>query len=760
MRHLSFVYLLLGVLILPPVTECRRHGGHHHRGGRGRGGREDDDDKGPRRYEPPEGTKGVLRKHAEVEVSYSEQLDPYFSLPCPDFCSCHLLKMYCDGQGLTHIPRHLPPEAEVLMLKDNNLKRVWQKHLVGLGAMKHLNLKNNKIQYVEPSAFIDLPKLNSLNLMENRLRALPPSTFRSQKVLQFLSLKNNRLRNIEGLFRKLPRLHLLNVGGNKVRKITENTFKHNPRLRVLDLHNNKIHYVNKYAFKALPLLKFLILRDNPLTQVDMDFKLNFHLELLDFTNCKLTRMVRGLPHSIRDLRLAENAITKLEDDDFKTTRKIRLLVLNQNRIESVSNGTFRRLWQLYDLYLSKNRIYNMPEKLPVTLHGLYVNHNHIKHIQTGVFVNNPNLEFLFLKANDINTVDANGFKGLQKLKSLDLSENGLGDLQPLAFSNMTKLQVLDLSANPLDRMEHNCFDGLRNLHILQMSSVASKHGTPPVIFKDMKRLLFLDLQNSSTLVRHLAENPYVLRFIRSVEDLNLIDDGLYGLPPSFPRHFPKLKTVKMVGNPWHCDITIYWLTLWMRRSKVNFFSPDEMLCASPPQLKGRKIKELREDELPRIPKRRKQRPDLTVIDLPFKHSLKKNVTLVFNVSVDEDSGDPSKGKLASVQLSKKKIPPLHSKEVSKRKKKKSKKSKKSHRPDNDVILGDSGAVYSSGNVDSTLQDSLKSELKTEVKDTGTQLKDTKKNSEDIDGSGNIVVSGALARRALAESSGETEPFLT
>ena len=62
-----------------------------------------------------------------------------------------------------------------------------------------------------------------------------------------------------------------------------------------------------------------------------------------------------------------------------------------------------------------------------------------------------------------------------------------------------------------------------------------------VYFQDTKNLLFLDLSNSTAFVRHLAENPYVLDLLSSLEDLNLMHDDLYSLPETFPRHFPKLK---------------------------------------------------------------------------------------------------------------------------------------------------------------------------------------------------------------------------
>ncbi len=145
-----------------------------------------------------------------------------------------------------------------------------------------------------------------------------------------------------------------------------------------------------------------MLRDNPLKSLDLDFKLNFHMELLDLTNCSLSEVPEGLPYSINDLRLAENRIRKLKSRDFKSARKIRLLVLNKNEIEAVPPDAFSRLWQLHDLYIGGNRIQTLPRRLPSSIHGFYANHNNISEIPAGVFGSTDSrLEYLYLKNNSI-----------------------------------------------------------------------------------------------------------------------------------------------------------------------------------------------------------------------------------------------------------------------------------------------------------------------------------------------------------------------
>ncbi len=95
-----------------------------------------------------------------------------------------------------------------------------------------------------------------------------------------------------------------------------------------------------------------------------------------------------------------------------------------------------------------------------------------------------------------------------------------------------------------------------------------------------------------------------------------------------------LQMAKLIGNPWHCDRSIYWLTLWMQANQVQFFSPDHMTCASPPKLKGKRIVDLDPTILPRVKRPGKVKPNVEPIDIPF-HYGKGNFTVAVNFSTDE-----------------------------------------------------------------------------------------------------------------------------
>lgn len=516
---------------------------------------------------------------------------------CPVACICHYTSVYCDSQGLRRVPRPFPASTAAIYMRDNFIRRVPYRRMRGLTNLKHLLLKANHIVEVEGHAFKDLKNLISLSLTDNNLSYLSPKIFQSQKNLQVLSLRNNRIRHVKSIFNNVHKLQLLNLANNRIRHITNDMLKNMPLLRVLDLHGNNIKHLASDTFHNLHNLRFLVLRDNDFGLISFEFPRTVHLELLDLTNCNLKHIPEGLPNTINDLRLSENQIGEVRQNDFNTTKQIRLLVLNNNKIEKIHPKALSGLLQLYDLYLGKNKLTRVPYGLPKSIHGIYANFNNITAIIEGSFSYQSHLEFLFLRNNNIKKIDQTAFQGLRNLRSLDLSRNQVMSLKPHTFSKLRTLELLDLSKNPIGDMEYGCFHGLHKLTILQLSSVDTKSLVPPSSFRDMHNLRFLDLSNSASLVKKMAKNRITLKSLKSVEDLNMMNDLLDTLPPDFPNHFPVLRVIKLIGNPWHCDEKIFWLTDWMRNRTITFYAPHFMVCATPKILAGKQILTLQKSEV-------------------------------------------------------------------------------------------------------------------------------------------------------------------
>ena len=555
---------------------------------------------------------------------------------CPQPCICRSSIAYCDGMRLQRVPRHMPNAVYTVYMRDNYIRRIPYRRLQGLYNLKHLMFKGNHITQIDQKAFYDLYSLISLSLTDNLISFLPKDLFAHQKNLQVLSIRNNKLRKVDYLFKNMTKLQLLNLGNNRIRYIKESFFKQLPAIRVLDLHGNRIKHLAAQGFAHLPNLRFLILRDNLFGSIEFDFGKNRHLELLDLTNCQLTSVIKKLPHTVSDLRLSENHITEIGQHDFANTKQIRLLVLNHNQIRKIHERALAGLQQLYDLYISKNRLTKIPSNLPKNIHGIYANYNNISNIMEGTFNYHNRMEFLFLRHNDIKEIEQTALHSLHNLRSMDISHNRLMGLKPYTFSRMRSLELLDLSKNPMVKLEYGCFHGLRKLTILQLSSVLTKSFIVPSTFRDMQNLRFLDLSNSATLAQNMAQNSFTFQPLSAVEDLNMMNDRLYTLPPDLPKHVPHIRVIKLIGNPWHCDYTILWLADWMRNRSVEFYAPQFMVCSSPPHMSGRQIRSLTTNDV-RPPTARPPPPPtsgirkisvpslgviFSVIDHPYKKKVK------------------------------------------------------------------------------------------------------------------------------------------
>ena len=516
---------------------------------------------------------------------------------CPKMCLCHVTQVFCDNQNLDFVPK-FQRKVTVIYLRNNAIKMLrmtWFDHMPWL---EHLLLKNNHISRIEQGTFLNLTSLISLSLTDNKLRRLATETFYGMRRLRVISLRNNQLTRIDDIFIDLTNIQLINVANNRIRRIGRHAFMSNKRLSVLDVRNNSITTIHRRTFRYLPLLKFLVLRDNPIKTIMFDFRPNYHMELIDFTNCSLKRIARGLPYSVKDLRMSENNITHIDRKDFRKTRQIQVLDLNHNRIGRIHRKSFVGLRVLKNLYIGKNIIKRIPRNLPVSMQGLYANFNNINRVPPWLFPRGIQLENLYLNNNKIEMVHHRAFDELHNLRSLDLNTNSIRLLKQYTFCNLSNLDLLDLSNNPIMKIEDDSFVGLDKLRIFQLASIShDDHFARLSLFKGMRNLRFLDMHNTPALTGHMEQDAFYGDYLDLVENLNLMNNKLRSLPSDFPKHFPSLQSIKLSGNPWHCDKSIYWLVKWVRSSSVSLFAPEHMTCETPPSLHGRSVIYLHESEL-------------------------------------------------------------------------------------------------------------------------------------------------------------------
>ncbi|NXK02975.1 CA210 protein, partial [Herpetotheres cachinnans] len=122
------------------------------------------------------------------------------------------------------------------------------------------------------------------------------------------------------------------------------------------------------------------------------------------------------------------------------------------------------------------------------------------------------------------------------LHSLNLSSNALLVLSPAVFSNLGALRLLDLSSCSIAYLHTDAFKGLGNLHTLLLRNNSLQELEVP-FFLPLKALFHLDLQHN---------------VLVSVDALSL------QLMEAVPQ-------VRLEGNPWVCNCTVYPLQQWLQR---------------------------------------------------------------------------------------------------------------------------------------------------------------------------------------------------
>uniref|UniRef100_A0A6I8NWU0 Glycoprotein Ib platelet subunit beta n=1 Tax=Ornithorhynchus anatinus TaxID=9258 RepID=A0A6I8NWU0_ORNAN len=94
----------------------------------------------------------------------------------------------------------------------------------------------------------------------------------------------------------------------------------------------------------------------------------------------------------------------------------------------------------------------------------------------------------------------------------------------------------------------------------------------------------------------LTEDLLPAAFPPATTEIVLSANNLSALPEGLLDGLTALRAVRLSGNPWRCDCGIHYLRAWLRWQQQR--GPyRELRCASPPDLRGRLLAYLAEDEL-------------------------------------------------------------------------------------------------------------------------------------------------------------------
>ncbi|XP_063070841.1 lumican [Engraulis encrasicolus] len=221
------------------------------------------------------------------------------------------------------------------------------------------------------------------------------------------------------------------------------------RTQYLFLQGNHLTGFGPDAFANVTRLRWLFLDRNQLLSSGLQDGLLSNLTRLVhlfMNHNNLTQVPRGLPGSIRQLRLSYNHIEKIPAGSFQNLKNLTLLLLQGNRIKTVGEADFRGLSFLNLLDLSGNLFSAFPQHIPPSVSQLYLSNNSLTALEGSALHNLPRLKFLRLSRNRLvdEGLDPGAFNH-STLMELDLSYNRLTQIPVVP----TTLQYLYLEANQI-----------------------------------------------------------------------------------------------------------------------------------------------------------------------------------------------------------------------------------------------------------------------------------------------------------------------
>lgn len=300
------------------------------------------------------------------------------------------------------------------------------------------------------------PRIVFLLIGGQNLTELKPDDFQGLPYLSNIQISTNRLQTLpEGLFRNLPNLETISIGG-ELTSLPEGIFAGLKSLGSLTVSSTALTWLPT-AFSDLTSLYHLRIG----TGAPLPPNLLRNLKNLDRISLGFAPGV-PLPDSqffagLNKLKLLDfdGNIEQLPDFIFQELKSINSLNLRQIGLKRLSKDVFFGLENLRELNLDYNELTEIPVGVFEHLKGmrfLTLTFNQIKRIEDSTFTL-PILTSIELKANPNLELSPRAFDGLPKLSNLDLSRIGAQTFPPGIFASIIKFGLVTLEENPIPETE-------------------------------------------------------------------------------------------------------------------------------------------------------------------------------------------------------------------------------------------------------------------------------------------------------------------
>ncbi|KAH8403583.1 hypothetical protein KR215_009972 [Drosophila sulfurigaster] len=424
----------------------------------------------------------------------------------------------------------LPRIVERILLRGNriaSLPAAGSKSLQ-LPNLRMLDLSQNRIEQLSRHGFQSAPELRVLSLAQNQLRQLEDTSFIGIQRLELLHLQDNQLGEAdERSLLPLAELRNLNLQSNKLESITDNFFSNNSRLEQLDLSRNIIRSISPTAFDNQRSLEYLDLSGNALLDISVGLGNLHSLRDVDLSYNQISRVHADVVNAWRnvvEMRLSNNLIVELQQGTFRNLPKLQYLDLSSNEIASVQPGALKGLPELQEFVLADNKLVELKDHVFEELPALLASHfqyNKLRYISPESFHHANSLVFLNLSNNHFRNMENIGLRSMRNLEVLDLSTNGVKLVSTMPLKALNWLVELKMDNNQICRIQ----------------------GSP---FETMPRLRVLSMRNNQ--LRTIKERTF--RNLRG--NIAILD---------------------VDGNPIDCNCEMQWLSVWLQETNFPYPGP-------------------------------------------------------------------------------------------------------------------------------------------------------------------------------------------
>ncbi|XP_008408309.1 leucine-rich repeat neuronal protein 1-like [Poecilia reticulata] len=338
----------------------------------------------------------------------------------------------------------------------------------------------------------------------------------------------------------------------------------------------------------------LLLQSNVISRTIGELQVLVNLTELDLSQNNFTNVeavgLRNMNH-LTTLHLEENQIKELPDHCLGNLSSLQELYINHNQISSISPYAFSGLRSLLRLHLNSNRLHVIDsrwfEETP-NLEILMIGENPVIGLLDMNFTPLGRLRSLVLAGMDLTDVPPNAFVGLDNLESISFYDNKLVRIPQLALQKVPNLKFLDLNKNPVKKIQEGDFRNMLSLKELGINNMMELVSIDRYALDNLPELTKLEATNNPKLsyIHRLA-----FRDMPSLESLMLNNNALTALYQHIVEVLPNLREVSIHSNPLRCDCVIQWMS--SNRSTVRFMEPLAMLCTTPTELRGQRVREMR-----------------------------------------------------------------------------------------------------------------------------------------------------------------------